>query len=119
MGDAFGLAFCKVLETNDVLWRANLTRNFFGERTGAALKAVASKKNTTLVDIGDTQDAHFSLGLRNRFSIQRQLDANREAMRPEKGPPWRKSITDPELRSFDFAVVDDEVDLPTPWTLLG
>merc|ERR1711904_243542 len=82
LGDSFGEALAKVLRTNEVLWKIDLTRNLLGARSGVALLEAVSKKNSTVVSIGDSVDALFGLGLQTRYQLQCHLDANSRLLNP-------------------------------------
>merc|ERR1719387_55193 len=110
LGDSFGEALAKVLRTNEVLWKIDVTRNLLGVRSGQALLEAVSKKNSTVVSIGDTADALFGLGLQTRYQLQCHLDANRRVMTPGHRP--EEESMHPELKGVEFTILDDEPDVP-------
>eukprot|EP00746_Dinoflagellata_sp_MGD_P091172 gnl/MRDRNA2_/MRDRNA2_36110_c0_seq1.p1 gnl/MRDRNA2_/MRDRNA2_36110_c0~~gnl/MRDRNA2_/MRDRNA2_36110_c0_seq1.p1 ORF type:complete len:542 (-),score=103.43 gnl/MRDRNA2_/MRDRNA2_36110_c0_seq1:258-1883(-) len=116
LGDNFGQAFAKVLRLNETLWKVDLTRNLLGVRSGEALLEVMTKKNTTLVSIGDTVDGLFGLGLQVRYQIQCHLDSNKKGLVPGFDPS--KESMNPELTDIEFTILDDEPAVPHPWTIL-
>jgi len=116
LGDNFGAALAKVLRLNETLWKIDLTRNLLGEISGLALLETIQKRNETLVSIGDTVDGLFGLGLQVRHLIRCHLDANRQRMQSGFDPSKEK--TNPELTDIFFKILDDEPDVPHPWTIL-
>lgn len=116
----FGVAFARVLSSNEVLWKVDLFRNPLGLRTGEEMLRALQRHNTTLVSIGDTVDGFFGLGLQNRYQIQCHLDANRKGMEPGFRPSdgLLPDVMDPGLADFEWRILDDQPDVFEPLVLL-
>merc|ERR1712232_693195 len=102
LDDDVGVALARVLARNAVLRKLDLVHNRFGLRTGEALLDTLRRRNSTLITIGDTENALFELGISSRYQIQRHLDANRHGL---SGEPSDDPM-DPALAEAEWKILE-------------
>lgn len=101
MGDEFAIELARMLATNDILWKVDISHNPISMKGANAILKVLKENNDTLTSLGDIE-ANFSMGVLTIRNINICLATNRESAEGQltKGQEKDKNMQEPvELQS--------------------